>query len=107
MRIEKYLNISPIFASLLLYDAVIRSTALGLKDEALGVIDALVLVAIFMEKENVTLTRLARTFHLKASNLSQTLKYLEDKGLIMRESQKSDRRQWTLKPLPEGKKVVH
>lgn len=107
MNIEKFLASSPIFASYLLYETLLRGTAKQLNEFDIGVIDALVLVAIGMEKQVVTPSLLIQSFHLKPSNLSQILKYLETRHWIKRSSSLQDLRKWELTITPEGKKIVN
>ncbi len=107
MKIEKFLDESPIFSTLILYDNLVRKTSDRLKNENLGLLDALILVAVAMEQSTVYPSLLAKAFRMKRTNLSHSINYLVKRGLLTQDLDLIDRRKLILKATSDAKKVVN
>lgn len=104
MRIEKYLDVSPIFATLILYDKLVRSFK-NSPSKDLSVQACLILVAIFSEG-TARPTQISKAFRLKAANLSHIINALEAMKWVDRARDPDDKRGYRLKVTTEGKKKV-
>src|ERR1035438_3801054 len=102
MRIDAFLNESPMFA--------VNRVAWGLESLAaqvfaadnLNFLEGLVLAALFLEAERtVKPSQLSETFSTTRGNISHCISSLEAKGLLQRKIDPEDARayQLTLKPL--------
>ncbi|MGO9776050.1 MAG: MarR family winged helix-turn-helix transcriptional regulator [Terracidiphilus sp.] len=107
MRIDTFLNESPMFA---VNRAARRFESLAAQVFAadhLNFLEGLVLAALFFEAEQTVMpSELAETFAMTRGNISHCVSSLEAKGLLQRKIDPEDARayQLTLKPL--GKKCA-
>lgn len=105
MRIESFLNQSPVFQ---ISRAARRLDSLLtriLRDEEVTFLEALVLAAIFFEKKRgIKPSELAETFHTTRGNVSHCISSLEAKGLVRRRMDPEDARAFQLTLQPAGRK---
>jgi DNA-binding MarR family transcriptional regulator len=107
MRIDAFLDQSPMFA---INRAARRFDALAvvmLRADGLGFIEGLVLAAVFFEAPRpVKPSRLAETFATTRSNVSHCVSSLEAKGLVQRKIDPADARAYLLSIKPQGRKCA-
>jgi DNA-binding MarR family transcriptional regulator len=107
MRIDAFLNESPMFA---VHRAARRFDALAaraLAADKLGFLEALVLAALFFEDARQTKpSQLAETFSTTRGNLSHCLSSLEAKGLVERKIDPEDARAYRLSLRLQGKRAA-
>src|SRR3954451_16354870 len=104
MRIESFLEQSPVFqASRVARQMEVSLNAL-LKAEGLTFSESLVLTAIFLEKKRVRPSELAETFETTRGNVSHTISSLEAKRLVRRRIDPEDARGLLLELEPLGRR---
>jgi DNA-binding MarR family transcriptional regulator len=107
MRIEAFLQQSPMFA---VNRAARRFESLAaqvLANDDLGFFEGLVLAALFFEAPlPVKPSRLAETFATTRGNISHCVSSLEAKGLLLRKIDPEDARAYQLTLKPQGKKCA-
>ena len=107
MRIEAFLNESPMFA---VNRAARRFDALAMQvfaADGRSFLEGLVLAALFFEAEKaVKPSRLAETFGTTRGNISHCVSSLEGKGLLLRKIDPEDARAYLLTLKPQGKKCA-
>jgi len=107
MRIDAFLQESPMFA---INRAARRFESLASKalaSDGLGFLEGLVLAALFFdEPECATPSQLAETFSTTRGNLSHCISSLEAKGLLQRTIDPSDARSFLLTLKPQGKRTA-
>jgi DNA-binding MarR family transcriptional regulator len=105
MRIESFLKQSPVFQisrAARRLDSLLNQI---LRNEGVTFFEALVLAAIFFEKQgSIKPSELAATFHTTRGNISQCVSSLEAKGLVRRKVDPEDARALQLTLLPAGRK---
>ncbi|MGE0632593.1 MAG: MarR family winged helix-turn-helix transcriptional regulator [Pseudobdellovibrionaceae bacterium] len=106
MRIEKFLETSPLFILFGAYSEIIGGYQKRFAREGVHFLEALVLTGIFFEEKPVRPTALAKTFSSSKSNISHTLRSLEKKGLIERNISQEDARAYFFSITKEGLKKV-
>lgn len=104
MRIESFLEQSPIFQASRVARRMEASLNAMLKQEGLTFSESLMLAATFLEKKRVRPSELARTFETTRSNVSHTVSSLEAKRLVRRRIDPEDARGFLLELEPVGKK---
>ena len=104
MRIDSFLQQSPIFQTGRAARRLETSLNLILRDEDLTFFESLVLAAVFFEKKGVKPSALAETFQTTRSNVSHCVSSLEAKGLVRRRIDPDDARALQLILLPAGRK---
>ena len=104
MRIDSFLQQSPIFQTGRAARRMETSLNLILRDEDLTFFESLVLAAVFFEKKGVKPSALAETFQTTRSNMSHCVSSLEAKGLVRRRIDPDDARALQLILLPAGRK---
>ena len=105
MRIESFLNQSPVFQVSRIARRVETSLNLVLRDEGVTFFEALVLAAIFFEKKGaIKPSALAETFQTTRGNVSHCISSLEAKGLVRRRIDLEDARALRLVLQPTGRK---
>jgi DNA-binding MarR family transcriptional regulator len=105
MRIEAFLQQSPIFQASRIARRMDASLNLVLRDEEVTVFEALVLAAIFFEKRGeIKPSALAETFQTTRGNVSHCISSLEAKGLVQRRIDPEDARAVQLVLRGQGKK---
>lgn len=105
MRINKYLEQSPVFAINLAYEAILTDLNRSLKEEGLNVMQALLLTALFFEEDRaVTPSMLAKAFHTSRGNISHSISHLEAKAWVRRKVDIDDARSFHIELRPEGRK---
>lgn len=105
MRIQKYLEQSPLFAINLAYEAIITDLNRSLKTEGLNVMQALLLTALFFEeKSDIKPSDLAKTFRTSRGNISHSLSHLEAHKWVRRKVHAEDARSFHIELRPEGRK---
>ena len=105
MRIESFLNQSPVFQASRIARRMEASLNLVLRDEGVTFFEALVLAAIFFEKKGaIKPSALAETFQTTRGNVSHCISSLEAKGLVRRRIDPEDARALRLVLQPTGRK---
>jgi DNA-binding MarR family transcriptional regulator len=105
MRIEAFLQQSPIVQSSRIARRMEASLNRLLKDEQVTAFEALVLAALFFEKNGkIKPSALAEAFETTRSNVSHCISSLEARGLVRRRIDPEDARAVQLVLLPRGKK---
>lgn len=105
MKIETYLQQSPIFVLNAVYEKTIPRINKELKDENLNLLQGLVLTALFFEdRSDITPSILAKTFQTTKANMSHIISNLESTGLIKRTVNQNDARVFYILLKPDGKK---
>lgn len=108
MRIEAFLQQSPIFQASRIARKMDASLNVVLEDEEVSVFEALTLAAIFFEKRGeIQPSALARAFETTRGNVSHCISSLEAKGLVERRIDPEDARavQLVLRPLGRRRAV--
>jgi DNA-binding MarR family transcriptional regulator len=104
MRIESFLQQSPIFQTSRIARRMESSLNAALKQEGLTFSESLTLAAIFLEKKRVRPSELARTFETTRGNVSHTVSSLEAKRLVRRRIDPDDARGFLLELEPAGRR---
>jgi DNA-binding MarR family transcriptional regulator len=105
VRIESFLQQSPVFQISRIARKMGSSLNQILREEELTAIESLVLAAIFLEKKaEINPSRLAETFETTRGNISHCLSSLEAKGLVQRRIDPEDARAFRLALLPKGRR---
>src|SRR5580658_6073686 len=105
MRIETFLEQSPVFQASRFARRMEASLNMILRDEGLTFFEALMLAAIFFEKKGgIKPSDLAETFETTRGNVSHCVSSLEAKGLVRRRIDPEDARSFRLSLEPGGKK---
>ena len=104
MRIESFLEQSPVFQTTRVARRMEASLNAVLKHEDLTLSESLMLAAIFLEKKRVRPSELARTFETTRGNVSHSISSLEAKRLIRRRIDPEDARGFLLELEPAGKR---
>ena len=105
MRIESFLQQSPVFQASRIARRMEASLNTILRDEGLTFFESLVLAAIFFEsKSGIKPSALAETFQTTRGNISHCVSSLEAKGLVRRRIDPDDARAFQLVLQPTGKK---
>ena len=105
MRIEAFLQQSPIFQASRIARRMDASLNLVLQDEGVTAFEALVLAAIFFEKRGaIKPSALAEAFETTRGNVSHCISSLEAKGLVQRRIDPEDARAVQLVLRGQGKK---
>ena len=105
MRIEAFLEQSPVFQTSRIARRVEASLNLTLRDEELTLFEALMLAAIFFEeKGGIKPSELSETFQTTRGNVSHCVSSLEAKGLVRRRIDSEDARSFRLVLQPVGKR---
>src|SRR5580698_11421688 len=107
MRINAFLNESPMFAVSRAARRFESLAARALADDNLGFLEGLVLAALFFEAPKmVKPSQLADTFGTTRGNVSHCVSSLEAKGLLQRKIDPEDARAYQLTLKPQGKKCA-
>lgn len=107
MRIDAFLEESPLFAVNRAARRFESLTAQVLAADSLGFLEGLVLAAIFFETPRlVKPSQLAETFGTTRGNVSHCISSLEAKGLLQRKIDPADARAYQLTLKPQGKKCA-
>ncbi|MDE1178520.1 MAG: MarR family winged helix-turn-helix transcriptional regulator [Edaphobacter sp.] len=104
MRIQSFLEQSPVFQVSRLARRMEASLNAVLREEGLTLSESLMLAAIFLEKKRVRPSELARTFDTTRGNVSHTVSSLEAKRLVRRRIDPEDARGFLLELEPAGKR---
>src|ERR1700746_1844887 len=105
MRIEAFLEQSPVFQTSRIARRVEASLELILRDQGVTPCEALMLAAIFFEAQGgIKPSDLAETFQTTRGNVSHCLSSLEAKGLVRRRIDEDDARSFRLALQPMGKR---
>lgn len=109
MKIDKYLQQSPLFALNAAYETVITSLNREMRQEGLNLLQGLVLTSLFFEgRTDVTPSSLADVFRTSRGNISHIISSLEEKGYVRRRLDVEDARRFHLELKPEGRrKALH
>jgi DNA-binding MarR family transcriptional regulator len=107
MRIDAFLDESPMFAisrAARHFDAL---AAQMLRGDGLSFLEGLLLAAVYFEAPRpVKPSQLAETFGTTRSNVSHCVSSLEAKGLLQRKIDSTDGRAYQLSLKPQGKKCA-
>ena len=107
MRIDAFLQESPMFAVNRAARRFESLTAQVLAQDSLGFLEGLVLAAMFFESpQPVKPSQLAETFATTRGNVSHCVSSLEGKGLLQRKIDPEDARAYQLTLKPQGKKCA-
>lgn len=107
MRIDAFLQQSPMFAVNRAARRFESLTAQVLAADSLSFLEGLVLAAMFFEAPRpVKPSQLAETFGTTRGNVSHCVSSLEAKGLLQRRIDPDDARAYQLKLKPQGKKCA-
>jgi DNA-binding MarR family transcriptional regulator len=107
MRIETFLNESPMFCVTLAARRFDAMTARLLEADDLNFLEALILAALFFESPgSVKPSQLAATFETTRGNASHCISSLEAKGLVQRKIDPEDARAYHLVLKPHGRKTA-
>jgi len=105
MRIEAFLQQSPVFQANRIARRMDASLNLILQNEEVTLFEALVLAAIFFEKRGqIKPSALAEAFQMTRGNVSHCISSLEAKGLVQRQIDSDDARAVQLVLRPLGRK---
>lgn len=105
MKINKYLQQSPIFALNAAYEAVIPKLNKKMKVDHLNLLQGLVLTALlFEERTDINPSTLAEIFQTSRGNMSHILSELEYRGYIKRVISEKDARGFKIELKAEGKR---
>ena len=105
MRIEAFLEQSPVFQASRVARRMEASLNLILRDEGLTLFEALMMAAIFFEeKGGIKPSELAETFQTTRGNVSHCVSSLEAKGVVRRRIDEEDARSFRLVLQPVGKR---
>ncbi|QNI36926.1 MarR family winged helix-turn-helix transcriptional regulator [Edaphobacter albus] len=104
MRIESFLEQSPVFQVSRIARRMESSLNAALKQEELMFSESLMLAAIFLEKKRVRPSELARTFETTRGNVSHIVSSLEAKRLVRRRIDPDDARGFLLELEPAGRR---
>src|ERR1700761_7222948 len=107
MRIDAFLNESPMFAINLASRRFETLTARLLQKEEIGFMEGLVLTAIFFEApQPVKPSLLAETFKTSRGNVSHCVSSLEAKGFLQRRIDPEDARAYQLTLKAQGRRCA-
>jgi DNA-binding MarR family transcriptional regulator len=107
MRIDAFLEESPMFAVKRAARRFEALTAQVLASDGLGFLEGLVVAGIFFEAPRpVKPSQLAETFGTTRGNVSHCISSLEAKGLLQRKIDPQDARAYQLTLKPEGKRCA-
>ena len=104
MRIESFLEQSPVFQVSRVARRMEASLNALLKAEELTLSESLMLAAIFLEKKRVRPSELALTFETTRGNVSHTVSSLEAKRLVRRRIDPEDARGFLLELEAPGRR---
>jgi len=104
MRIDSFLQQSPVFQASRIARRMESSLNAALSREGLTYSESLMLAAIFLEKTTIRPSELARTFETTRGNVSHTVSSLEAKRLIRRRIDPEDARGFQLELEPVGRR---
>jgi DNA-binding MarR family transcriptional regulator len=105
LRIERFLQQSPIFQVSRSARRIEVALNVILRDEGLTLFEALMLAAIFFEAQGgIKPSDLAETFQTTRGNVSHCVSSLEAKGLVRRRIDEDDARSFRLVLQPMGKR---
>jgi len=105
MRINAFLNESPMFAVSRAARRFESLAARTLADDDLSFLEGLTLAALFFEAQKlVKPSQLAETFGTTRGNVSHCISSLEAKGLLQRKIDPEDARAYQLTLRPQGKR---
>ena len=107
MRIDAFLQQSPMFAVNRAARRFESLTAQVLVADGLGFLEGLILAAMFFEAPKlVKPSQLAETFGTTRGNVSHSVSSLEGKGLLLRKIDPEDARAYLLMLKPQGKRCA-
>jgi DNA-binding MarR family transcriptional regulator len=107
MRIDAFLEQSPMFAVNRAARRFESLTAQVLVADGLGFLEGLILAAMFFEAPKlVKPSQLAETFGTTRGNVSHSISSLEGKGLLLRKIDPEDARAYLLMLKPQGKRCA-
>ena len=107
MRIESFLQESPMFCIALTARRFDALTTRMLKADDLNFLEALILATLFFESPApVKPSQLAETFETTRGNVSHCISSLEARGFVLRKIDPDDARAYHLALRPQGRKVA-
>ena len=107
MRIDAFLNESPMFTINRAARRFDSLAANALASDDLNFLEGLVLAAIFFDERELTKpSQLAETFGTTRGNVSHCISSLESKGFLQRTIDPADARSYLLALKPQGKKCA-
>ena len=104
MKIEKYLESSPVFTLTRAYEKIIVDLQLRLRREGVNLTQAWIVVALFFENKPASPSRLAKTLETSPSNISHSLKKLIHAGWAHRALDSTDGRAYLIELTSLGKR---
>jgi DNA-binding MarR family transcriptional regulator len=107
MRIDAFLQESPMFTISRAARRFDSLAAHALASDSLGFLEGLVLAAIFFDEPGLTTpSQLAETFGTTRGNVSHCISSLEGKGFLHRTIDPADARSYLLTLKPQGKRCA-
>ncbi len=103
MKIENYLNQSPVFAITSAFERINQEFQNQFLEKKISLYQGLLLVSLFFEEEGVLPTDLARTFRTSKSRVSHIISKLEAEKLISRNYDDQDRRKCRIQITDKGR----
>jgi DNA-binding MarR family transcriptional regulator len=105
MKIENYLNLSPLFTINYAYEKTIPRINKQLKKHHLNFLQALVLISLFFDEQSeINPSLLSDVFKTSRGNMSHIISDLEYKGFLKRVLNLKDARSYKIEIKAEGKK---
>lgn len=106
MKIQKFLSQSPSFQTVIAGNLIANTISDDLHTLNLGMIEALMMAALFFEKERTARpTDLKEAFNIPKSNISHTIRSLEKKKLLKRSNAATDARGYELSLTAKGEQL--
>lgn len=106
MKIEKFLDSSPLYNLSLAYGEIIGGFQRQMAREGMHFLQALILTGIYFEERAVRPGELAESFACSRSTMSHALRGLEKKGLVQRKGSAEDARAYFFSLTKEGRRIV-
>lgn len=106
MKIEKFLNSSPIFHAYLLSEKLFNPFQALLKREGLTFIQSMILISLYFEEESVSPKDISSSLNTSPSNLSHAIKHLRANCLIKKVANSDDERSFFMELTSKGEKKV-
>lgn len=108
MKIEKFLQVSPIFAIQESFSTISKYLSPHFKNEGVNLLQGLILISLlFDQEEEVHPKVLGQVFKTSKSSISQAISYLEYQGYIKRKLGIKDARSYRILLCQEGKKCAN
>jgi DNA-binding MarR family transcriptional regulator len=105
MKINNYLEASPVFALNFAYEKIVSKINRDLHAEGLNLLQGLLLTTLFFEEDrNILPSELADLLKTTRANISHIISHLECRGFLKRAVNPQDARQFHIQLKSEGRK---